>query len=53
MSETRGLLQAILDSLTKEDVKFGPKGKPRKELSELEARKKAEKEGYASIDTTE
>jgi hypothetical protein len=50
MSDTRSFLQAILDSMSKDDVKYGPKGKPRKPMSELDARKKAEREAYAEID---
>ena len=54
MSDTRGFLQAILDSLAKDDVKFGPKGKPRDtQAREGESRKKSEKEGYASLEETE
>jgi hypothetical protein len=50
MSDTRNFLQAILDSMNKDEVKFGPKGKPRKPMSELDARKKAEREAYASTE---
>lgn len=51
MSDTRGFLQAIVDSLTKDEIKYGPKGKPRDtQKREGESRKKSEKEAYASLE---
>lgn len=49
-NDKRGFLQAMLDDMMKEDVKYGEKGKPRKKLSDREARKKSEDEAYASIE---
>lgn len=51
MSETRGLLQAILDSLAKDKVTVKP---PRSEQKrEGESRKKSEKEAWASLEEVE
>lgn len=54
MSDTRNFLQAILDSMAKDDVKFGPKGKPRDtQRREGESRKKSEREAYAALEEME
>lgn len=51
MSETRGLLQAILDSLAKDKVKVTPPKDAMKR--EGESRKKSEKEAWASLEEVE
>ena len=54
MSDTRGFFQAILDSMNKDDVKYGPKGKPRDtQRREGQARKKSEDEAYAALEEME
>jgi hypothetical protein len=54
MSDTRGFLQAIVDSLSKDEVKFGPKGKPKDtQRREGQARKKSEDEAYAALEEME
>lgn len=54
MSDTRNFLQAILDSMTKDEIKYGPKGRPRDtQKREGESRKKSEREAYASLEEPE
>lgn len=48
MSDTRGFLQAILDSLAKDKVKVTPPKSAQKR--EGESRKKSEDEAYASLE---
>ena len=51
--EKRGFLQAMMDAAMKEDVKYGEKGKPRKKMSEREARQKSERDAYAVLEDAE
>ena len=47
--DKRGFFQSLLDDMGKEDVKFGPKGKPRQKMDERQARKKSEREAWMAL----
>lgn len=47
--EKRGLLQAMLDAAMREEVKYGPKGRPRRGLMKGAGRSKSKKEDVDAL----
>jgi hypothetical protein len=52
-NEKRGFLQSMMDAAIREDIKYGEKGKPRKKMTDKEARKKSEDEAWAALEEGE